>query len=292
MQIIRLLGYVRVSSDDQRRNGHSLDDQPERLAAWCQAYSSSEVRYELVGVISEQVSARKVPLADRKGGAELLARLGAGEADGVIVIKIDRLFRDLIDGLEYFREALYPRRHRKAHGRAAWQVVSLAEHIDTSTASGRHMLKFHLLEADAEADRTSERTANAIAGLRRRGKVFGHVPYGCIASGGDWSSDLGRMVNQSISRDPETWPLREQIVGWSREGVSLRRIAARLLSGAIAAPNGGREWSTSTLSELVKSHDSLAHLPLHGAEDARSEAAAPDQEFSVDAAQPAPAVQP
>lgn len=271
---MRLLAYTRVSSEDQARHGHSLhDDQPERLEAYCRAYG-----YELVGVVSDQVSGRKKPLADRPGGAELLARLAAGEADGVIVVKLDRLFRDLLDGLEYFRDALYPRR-RKGRGIKArnWQVVSLAEHIDTSTASGRHMLKFHLLEADAEADRTSERTMHAIRGLKRRGRLYGHAPYGCIARGGNWDAELQRMVNQQLFRDPATWPTRERIVAMRKgEGMSLRAIAAQLRTEGVLAPGGGPAWSPNTLNELINAHDSLSHLPVYDPDAAPPDGHAPE----------------
>jgi DNA invertase Pin-like site-specific DNA recombinase len=277
---MRLLAYTRVSSDGQARHGHSLaDDQPERLEAYCRAYG-----YELVGVISDQVSARKVALADRPGGAELLARLEAGDADGVIVVKLDRLFRDLLDGLDYFRDALYPRRRKGRNPLRGWQVVSLAEHIDTSTASGRHMLKFSLLEADAEADRTSERTTHAIRGLRRRGRLYGHAPYGCIASGGTWDAEQGRMVNQLLERDPALWPVRERIVAMRTEQkLSLRAIAGRLADEGIQAPAGGAAWSPNTLNELIRSHGSLIHLPVHGAD---ADAAAPAAPETADSASP------
>lgn len=271
---MRLLAYVRVSSADQAKHGHSLDDdQPERLAAYCQAYG-----YELVGSVSEMVSARKVPLADRKGGKELLARLAAGEADGVIVVKLDRLFRDLFDGLEHFRDALWPQRKRpRGVKRRNWQVVSLAEHIDTSTAAGRHMLKFHLLEADAEADRTSERTTLAVRGLRRRGRVYGPVPFGCIGRGGQWDADEQRMVNQHLYRDAAVWPVRERIVAMREiERLSLRAIAGRLAAEGIRAPGGGAAWSPNTLKELLESHQSLVHLPVYEEEGAAPGAPPPE----------------
>lgn len=269
---MRLLAYTRVSSEGQARHGHSLeDDQPERLEAYCRAYG-----YELVGVISDQVSARKKPLADRPGGAELLARLEAGEADGVIVVKLDRLFRNMLDGLEYFRDALYPRGRRARQAPRGGQVVSLGEHIDTSTASGRHMLKYWLLDADVEADRTSERTTHAIRGLRRRGRVYGHAPYGCVASGGTWDAEQGRMVNQRLERDPALWPMRERIVAMRGEGLSLRAIAGRLADEGVQAPAGGAAWSPNTLNELIRTHESLLHLPFHDANAAAPEAGAPE----------------
>lgn len=254
---MRLIAYVRVSSAGQASHGHSLDDQPERLQAYCAAYG-----YTLVDVISEQISARKVPLDKRQGGAELLRRLAEGKADGVIVIKLDRLFRDLRDGLNYFSDALYGR-GRGRNRRAGPQVVSLSEHIDTSTAAGRTMLKFSLLDADSEADRTSERTTYAMQGLRKRGRVYGHVPYGCVKTGGRYDAAQGRVVEQQLFREPGSWAVRERIVAMSRgQGMSLPAIVDVLHAEGIAPSRGGRKWRTSTLWQLVQTHHELEHLPL------------------------------
>jgi site-specific DNA recombinase len=266
---MRLLAYVRVSTKGQAETGHSLqDDQPARLAAYCQAYG-----YTLVDVIPDTVSARKVPLHKRPGGAMLLARLAANEADGVIVVKLDRLFRDMRDGFDVLGDALYGSRR----GPRRMQVVSLSEHIDTSTEAGRTMLKFQLLMADAEADRTSERTRHAVQGLRERGRVYGTVPYGCVARGGQFDAEQGRVVGQALFREPNAWAMRESIVAMRRElGRSLREIADALRKAGTPAPNGGPRWSKSTLSELIRTHDSLAHLPLLENEGGAGHTAAPD----------------
>lgn len=234
---MRLLAYVRVSTDDQVRDGHSLGQQPERLAAACVAFG-----HTLVDLIAEaDGTSGSIPLERRPGGAQLLRRLKAGEADGVIVLRLERLFRDLLDGLHFFRG--FARRHHVA-------VLSLAEHIDTSTAAGRLSLNIHLLMADAERDKSAERTREVMDGLRQQGRVYGHVPFGCVAHAGD------------LFRDPATWPLRERIVALHAQGLSLAAIDAELRARGIAAPNGGRRWSKSTLSALVKGHDSLIHLPV------------------------------
>lgn len=272
---LRLLAYIRVSSAGQASHGHSLDDQPERLQAYCNAYG-----YTLVGLISEQISARKVPLEKRPGGAELLRRLAAGEADGVIVVKLDRLFRDLRDGLDYFSDALYPRGRKRR--RSGPQVVSLYEHIDTSTAAGRTMLKFALLDADSEADRTSERTTHAMQGLRQRGRVFGRVPYGCIAQGGRHDAAQGRMVEQTLCREPRTWAIRERIVRMVREeGLPLSAVAEALQAEGVAPSRGGRVWHKSTLAQIVHGHDQLLHLPMGEAQSADRGPDVPDAPASV-----------
>lgn len=235
---MRLIAYSRVSTEDQARGGHSLSQQPERLAAGCIAH-----QYTLVDVIveAEGVSG-SIPLERRPGGAELLRRLKAGHADGVIVVRLERLFRDLLDGVHFFRTTA------RDHGIA---VVSLSEHIDTSTASGRMALNMHLLMADYERDKGAERTAEVMRGLREGGRVYGHVPYGCIAHAG------------ALFRDPVTWPLRESIVALRQvDGMTFDAMRHVLRERGVAPPNGGARWAKSSLAEIVKSHPSLTHLPL------------------------------
>lgn len=234
---MRVIGYVRVSTDDQVRDGHSLAQQPERLAAACTAFG-----HQLVDMIDEPDGTSGArPLERRQGGAQLLRRLKAGEAEGVMVIRLERLFRDMLDGLAFFRG--FARRH-------GVQVVSLAEHIDTSTAAGRLALNIHLLMADAERDKVGERTREVMQGLRQNGRVFGHVPYGCLS------------VDGALFRDPGTWPVRDWISLQRSAGCSFQQIAAQLRRHQIPAPAGGRSWAKSTLQSLVRAHLSLSHLPM------------------------------
>lgn len=236
---MRLLAYIRVSTEDQAREGHSLAQQPERLQAACIAFG-----HELVDLIAEADGVSGgVPLERRPGGNQLLRRLKAGEADGVIVLRLERIFRDLLDGLHFFRG--FARKH-------GVQVVSLAEHIDTSTASGRLALNIHLLMADHERDKIGERTREVMDGLRQQGRVYGHVPYGCVA------------VEGALYRDLRAWHYREDIVALHGAGNSLASIGALLRRRGVPAPNGGDRWSKSTLAALIKGHDSLLHLPVWG----------------------------
>lgn len=249
---MRLLGYVRVSTDDQAKGGHSLALQPERLAAYCLA-----MQHVLVDVVVEADGVSGgMPLEKRPGGRELLRRLKAGEADGIVVIRLERLFRDLLDGLLFFR------RLARRHGIA---VHSLSEHIDTSTAAGRLALNIHLVLADHDRDKGAERTAEVMQGMRQEGRVFGHVPYGCLA------------IDGALFREPQSWKTRQSIVDMHQaQGLSLATISAVLRDRRVLSPTGAARWSKSTLADLIRTHASLCHLPVHGAEPASALPAAPD----------------
>lgn len=240
-----VLGYIRVSTEDQASGGHSLAlVQPERLRAWCAANGHTLVDVIVDGE-GEGDTFRGVsggaPLAKRKGGAELLRRLGDGEAEGVVVASLTRLFRDVDDGRYFIR---------KAWRKAGVRLFCIDQPIDISTAFGRFMLNQALVAAEYEREQTAERTAQVAQSLRRAGRVYGDTPYGCIAVAG------------SLFRDPDTWAKRCAIVASRAEGLSLRAIRAELRRARVPAPNGGDLWSPSSINRVCETHDSLSHLPF------------------------------
>lgn len=96
---MNLIGYVRVSTEEQARTGLSLGQQTARLTAYCELHGHQLV----TGFCDEGVSA-SVPLAKRAGGKLMLAYLKANPEAGVLVLRLDRLFRDALDGLTFFRK--------------------------------------------------------------------------------------------------------------------------------------------------------------------------------------------
>ena len=251
---MRLIAYIRVSTEDQVESGHSLGLQPDRLAAYCALHG-----HQLVGQFQDEGVSASVPLQRRKGGAGLLAALKAGEADGVVVVRLDRLFRSALDGLRFFDE--FAQRRGVA-------VHSVSELIDTSTPAGRLNLTIQLGAAQYERDLAVQRAEDNSRGMRQAGKVYGHVPYGC------------RAVDGRLFRDPDTWPNRLRIVRLRDEGYSLGTIKSLLRDEAVLAPNGGDWWSKSTLAALCATHDGLDHLPELPAELASPATPAPEAEAS------------
>jgi len=249
---MRLIAYIRVSTEEQADRGHSLGHQLERLRAFC-----ALAEHELVDVIADEGVSASIPLAKRKGGAQLIAALRASTADGVAVIRIDRLFRNLLDGVRFFEEELAD---------TGASVHSLAESIDASSPSGWLALVMQLATADYARRLDAQRARETSAALRQSGKVYGQVPYGCIAVGGeryfDDAQDKHRVRGAQLLRDPQTWPHRETIVRMRVEGFSYGQIAETFRKLGILNPNGCRTWSKSTLKSIVDTHSSLLHLPL------------------------------
>lgn len=140
-----ILGYARVSTDDQ-----TLDGQTDALSA-----AGAE------RIFADRISGatRARPELER-----MLDQIRAG--DVVVVAKYDRLARSLRDLLDIV----------DAVGARGAGFRSLAEDIDTTTPAGR--LVFHVFASIAqfERERISERTREGLAAARKRGRVGGRPP--------------------------------------------------------------------------------------------------------------------
>ena len=201
----RVVGYVRVSTEEQAERGVSLGAQEAKLHAYALA-----MELELVGIERDEgLSAKSL---DRPGLRRALARLDAGEATGLLVAKLDRLTRsvrdlgELLDG--YFL--------------ARFELLSLADSIDTHTASGRLVLYILGILAQWERETIAERTRDALAHLRSKG---GGTP---------------RLEGAAVLR------IRE-LAG---EGLSLREIAETLTSEGVATLKGGT-WAKETVRKIL-----------------------------------------
>lgn len=249
---MRALGYIRVSTEEQAGQGHSLALQPDMIRQWCGLFG-----HTLVDVVEDRGISAGIALHKRPGGRELLRRLRAGEADVVVVYRLDRLFRNAQHGLNFVRDEL---------DRTGVALQSISEKVDTTTAVGKFVLTILMGAAEYERDLVRERTRATQQSLRERGRVYGTTPYGCVAMGGTWSDDAGRVVGQSLYRDPATWPNRELIMDLRgpHDGpaqMSLEAIADELFKRGIRAPNGGKRWQKTSVSRVINSHGGLKHIP-------------------------------
>jgi DNA invertase Pin-like site-specific DNA recombinase len=236
---MNLIGYIRVSTEEQARDGVSLGQQQRRLLAYCDLHE-----HTLVGIYGDDGVSASVPLAKRAAGKQLLGELKAGGAEGVVVVRLDRLFRDALDGLTFFRAA----------ERSGATVHSISELIDSSTPAGKLGLTIQLAAAQYERDLAVQRATECNHALREQGKVYGHVPYGCVA--------VGEGEARRLMRNPITWQVRDTAVAALQDGMSLRSLADEMAGQHIASPTGKRRWSPNTLRELRTHHASLQKLPM------------------------------
>jgi site-specific DNA recombinase len=176
--LVRCGIYTRVSTPDQANGDFtSLDNQREMAEAYIrsqagQGWVALKERFDDAGFSAGSI--------DRPALTRMLADVGAGQIDCVVVYKLDRLSRSLSDFvalLDRFRAAKV-------------DFVSVTENFSTTTSVGRFTL--NLLASFAEFERATigDRTRDKIAGAKRRGRWCGGFPI----LGFDCHPDGGRLV--------------------------------------------------------------------------------------------------
>ncbi len=92
------IGYIRVSTEEQTSSGLGLADQRSRIEAYCRLRG-----LELTTIISDAGVSGGRPLASRAGGAELVSALRRRDVRNVVMLKLDRGFRNAADCLLQWR---------------------------------------------------------------------------------------------------------------------------------------------------------------------------------------------
>lgn len=219
----RTVAYVRVSSEEQAAEGVSLAAQEARIAAYCAAmgWPVSEV------VRDAGESAKSL---QRPGMTKLLTDVRAGVVARVIVLKLDRATRstrDLADLLDLF-------------AKCDTALVSVSEHLDTSSASGRLVVNMLGVVAQWEREAIAERTAFALAHKRKARSVYGRTPFGFV-----------RIGDALVPQAREQAAL-EEAARMDRAGASFREIAARLTETGVK-PHRGKVWHASSVRAMLRS---------------------------------------
>ncbi len=152
----RIVGYVRVSTDQQAESGAGLADQQRAIRDYAKRQG-----WEVVEIVSDNgVSAKTL---DRPGLKRGLALMEQGEADVIVAAKLDRLSRSVRD----FADLL----ERSKSGR--WSVVVLDAQVDTTTPEGEAMVGMQSVFAQLERRLISQRTKNALAVKKAQGVKLG-----------------------------------------------------------------------------------------------------------------------
>lgn len=213
---IRVIGYARVSTEEQAGSGQSLESQTIKIELFAKLHE-----HELVRIIQDPgVSAKSL---DRPGLAEALALIRSGEVKGLVVAKLDRLTRSVGDLATLF-ESFNP----KGPG----ELFSIADSVDTSVAAGRMVANVIVAIAQWERETIVERTVDAIDLKRKKGERLGQIPFG-FKLGPD---------NKSLVINPQEIAVRGIIRELHASGLSLRGIAAQLDEMAVPTKRGAETW--------------------------------------------------
>lgn len=217
---MRAIGYSRVSTEEQGKNGISLEVQEAKIRQYCECKE-----WQLVEIIADCASGKDL---ERSGLQRLLERVLRREVDAIVVVKLDRLTRSVRD-LNILLEIFEKRQVA---------LVSITENLDATNAIGRLMLNLLASVSQWERDIIRERTKLALQHLRSEGRVYSRPVFGFDIRGGLL------VANQ---REQEAVKLMQSL---RSQGLPFRAIAKRLEQANIPTKRGGK-WDAGTVRKIL-----------------------------------------
>jgi DNA invertase Pin-like site-specific DNA recombinase len=229
---MRLIAYLRTSTNGEA-NGDSLAAQLDA----CQAWAESE-RHTIVSTREDAGLSGKLDVDRRPGLLDAVEMVEAGEADGLVVHRLDRLGREL-----HVQEAILGRVW--AAGGSTFEAVegevARDDPDDTMRSAMRQMAGVF---AQLERGMIAVRLSGGRRRKRERGGYSGGptVPFG-------WKVE-GEGREARFVPDPETAPTVETIRELRRSGLTLQAIAQRLNEDGVASPAGAR-WHVNSVRRVL-----------------------------------------
>lgn len=206
-----MLAYVRVNTEEQKDSGAGLAAQHAAIVAECERRN-----WRVLDVIEDAgYSAKDLK---RPGVRLALDILREGGADALVVAKLDRLSRSMLDFAGIMAAVQKER----------WGLIALDCVVDTTTPAGEAMANVLATFAQFERRLISQRTKDALAAKRAQGVRLGRP------------RELPQSVVARIVRERE-------------QGHSLAAIAAGLNDDRVATAQGGKRWYASTIRAVLAS---------------------------------------
>lgn len=213
--------YIRVSTEEQVREGFSISAQKEKLRAFCQVQDWNDYKY----YIDEGLSAKDM---NREQLQLLLKHIEQGLVDTVLVYRLDRLTRSVLD--------LY--KLLDIFEKYSCNFRSATEVYDTSTAMGRMFITLVAAMAQWERENLGERVRMGQIEKARQGGYSALAPFG-------YDKKEDKLI---INKDEANVFL--DMVEKIEEGLSLRQLAD-YLDNCGYPPVRGYKWHIASIKSML-----------------------------------------
>jgi site-specific DNA recombinase len=222
----KAVGYIRVSTEEQRDSGLSLWAQRESIAAFAKSQG-----YELLDIIEDAAVSGTTKPVERRGFHRII-ELAQAESFGILLVwKFDRLARHL---------AYAVATTQTLHEDYGVTLRSVTEPIETESPMGQTIFSIFAGMAMMEREAITERTLmGRKAKAKQGGFAGGKAPYG-----------YARDKEGGLVVVPEEAEIVRRIFALNKQGLGTKAIATQLNREGIPT-RGGKPWIFSTIFGIL-----------------------------------------
>ena len=214
--------YVRVSTDDQRDNGYSIDSQLRMIKEYCEKND-----YSIVDVYNDAGHSGKDLM--RPEMQRLLADIKSKKIDKLVAIKVDRLTRNNYDGFWLLN---YCEEHDV-------KIELILEPYDVSTANGEMIFGMNLVFGQRERKEIGARTKRAMEEMALEKIHPSKAPYGYIRN-----RETGHLEIEPIEAQ-----VVKEIFELCKQGNSTRSIATIMKDNNAYLKQG--KWASDRIYKIL-----------------------------------------
>ena len=215
--------YIRVSTEDQAREGFSLGEQEEKLRQLCEfkEYQIFKV-YQDAGISAKDME-------HRPGFQQMMDDMRKGKINYIVAYKLDRVTRSVRD-LEQLIEELE---------KYNCYLICERDDVNTSTANGRFFVRMLTVLSQLEIEVVSERTKFGMSGAIKAGHLPGTCPLGYY-----------RDTDKVVKLDPNTKGIVRRIFNMYLEGKSYYQISCILDEEKVLYPEHNK-WTEAAVRTII-----------------------------------------
>ena len=273
---LRVGAYLRVSTDEQAREGFSLETQLEDIRRY-----TRQRGWDLAQVYRDD--GYSGTNEKRPAFRQMLRDIQAGKVEVIIIHRLDRLFRNITSLLRRFNE---------------WesqdvQLISIGEQVDFTTTWGRLLLSLLGTLAQIYVEELSDRTSRGKRKRADEGYWNGRIPFGYCSgacancrdpNGPDYCPEHGQ-ANRNMTKIMVPHPIDAagvvKLFEWYATGrYSARDLAEKLNQHLVTLPDGGnrrlrtkstrkeprnrRRFDADAVSFMLKNAIYIGMVPYYG----------------------------
>ena len=211
--------YVRVSTEEQSREGFSLKEQEERLKEFC-----NFKRYEIYKIYKDAgISAKN---DKRPAYQEMMSDVKNKNINVIVAFKLDRLTRSVYD-IEKLMKTVND---------YECDIDCMADESNTTTSNGRMVMRIMTSVSQNEIEKCSERTKFGMVGAIKSGHIPNRTPLGF------------KRIDKKLVPDPLTKDVIVRVFDLYLEGKSHQTIANIYNKEKVL---GKTNWYDSTIQKIL-----------------------------------------
>ena len=211
--------YVRVSTEEQSREGFSLKEQEERLKEFC-----NFKRYEIYKIYKDAgISAKN---DKRPAYQEMMSDVKSKNINVIVAFKLDRLTRSVYD-IEKLMKTVND---------YECDIDCMADESNTTTSNGRMVMRIMTSVSQNEIEKCSERTKFGMVGAIKSGHIPNRTPLGF------------KRIDKKLVPDPLTKDVIVRVFDLYLEGKSHQTIANIYNKEKVL---GKTNWYDSTIQKIL-----------------------------------------